>query len=358
MSVYKNLLFVSGEGQTGRIDCGIQGVPEPVSKERLRGIRVFDISDIENPKSVANVQTCRGSHTHTVVTDPNDKENVYIYVSGSAGVRSADELPGCKDGPDRRSRHRAVPPRSDQGAARGAADGGDRQLAAHLLGPRAAATPRRTGSRWRAAAHALRWHRLALRRRPSAARPRQRCRWRTRVDRRRARQHGTESVPRHHRVSGHWPGRWRLRRLRPAARHQRSGPADSASIRPPTSTCRSGTRRRSATTAPRCCSPTSGAAARSRAAATPTSTEWGANALFTIDSNKKMQFKSYYKLPAPQTSFENCVAHNGSLIPDSRPRGDGAGLVSGRHLDLRLDRCRRSRRRSPTTIAVPSTRRG
>jgi hypothetical protein len=66
VSVYNNLLFVSGEGQTGRVDCGIQGVPEPVSKDRLRGIRVFDISDIKNPKYVANVQTCRGSHTHTV----------------------------------------------------------------------------------------------------------------------------------------------------------------------------------------------------------------------------------------------------------------------------------------------------
>ena len=99
VSVYKNLLFVSGEGQTGRVDCGIQGVPEPISKDRLRGIRIFDISNMSSPKYVANVQTCRGSHTHTVVTQPGDKDNVYIYVSGSAGVRSADELPGCKDGP-------------------------------------------------------------------------------------------------------------------------------------------------------------------------------------------------------------------------------------------------------------------
>src|SRR5262245_32449691 len=99
VSVYKNLLFVSGEGQTGRVDCGIQGVPEPVSKDRLRGIRIFDISDIANPKYVTNVQTCRGSHTHTVVADPKDPDNVYIYVSGSAGVRSASELPGCSDGP-------------------------------------------------------------------------------------------------------------------------------------------------------------------------------------------------------------------------------------------------------------------
>jgi hypothetical protein len=99
VSVYKNLLFVSGEGLTGRLDCGMQGVPEPVSKERLRGIRIFDISNIASPKYIANVQTCRGSHTHTVVTDPHDKDNIYIYVSGSSRVRSEEELPGCKDGP-------------------------------------------------------------------------------------------------------------------------------------------------------------------------------------------------------------------------------------------------------------------
>src|SRR4029453_15126759 len=98
VSVYKNLLFVSGEGQAGRGDCGIQGGPEPGSKDRLRGIRIFDISDMANVKYVTNVQTCRGSHTHTVVTDPRDKANVYVYVSGSSGVRSAEELPGCYDG--------------------------------------------------------------------------------------------------------------------------------------------------------------------------------------------------------------------------------------------------------------------
>ncbi|HTK50389.1 MAG TPA: hypothetical protein VL308_00810 [Gemmatimonadaceae bacterium] len=97
VSVYKNLLFVSGEGNGGRLDCGGEGVKEHVSKDRLRGIRIFDISDITNPKYIANVQTCRGSHTHTVVEDPRDKDNVYIYVSGQAGVRPAEELEGCTD---------------------------------------------------------------------------------------------------------------------------------------------------------------------------------------------------------------------------------------------------------------------
>jgi hypothetical protein len=98
VSVYRNLLFVSGEGQGGRLDCGTQGVTGPVSPDRLRGIRIFDITDIRNPKYVANVQTCRGSHTHTLLVSPNDRDNVYVYISGSSGVRPAQELPGCVGG--------------------------------------------------------------------------------------------------------------------------------------------------------------------------------------------------------------------------------------------------------------------
>lgn len=95
VSVYQNLLFVSGEGVEGRLDCGEEGVQQAVSADRLRGIRIFDITDIRNPVYVGNVQTCRGSHTHTVLEHPGDRENVYIYVSGSAPVRPAAELAGC-----------------------------------------------------------------------------------------------------------------------------------------------------------------------------------------------------------------------------------------------------------------------
>lgn len=110
VSVYKNLLFMSVEMPNGRIDCGTEGFPpEPpplpghekdkrlpvAQKDRFRGVRIFDISDIKNPKQVAAVQTCRGSHTHTLVVDPNDKDNVYIYVSGTSFVRQAEELAGC-----------------------------------------------------------------------------------------------------------------------------------------------------------------------------------------------------------------------------------------------------------------------
>ncbi len=97
VSVYKNLLFVSGEGLSGRIDCGTGGVQDTVSRDRLRGLRIFDISDINNPRNVGNVQTCRGSHTHTLLVDPKDAENVYVYISGSSRVRSPSELPGCSD---------------------------------------------------------------------------------------------------------------------------------------------------------------------------------------------------------------------------------------------------------------------
>ena len=99
VSVYGDLLFVSGEGFGGRLDCGTQGVEESVSPDRLRGIRIFDISDIRDPQYIANVQTCRGSHTHTVLKDPNDDQNVYVYVSGSAPVRPAEEVPGCSGAP-------------------------------------------------------------------------------------------------------------------------------------------------------------------------------------------------------------------------------------------------------------------
>jgi hypothetical protein len=116
LSVYKNLLFMSVEMPNGRLDCGVQGFPPeppppageekdkskgkkhriPVAQnERFRGVRIFDISDVSKPRQVAAVQTCRGSHTHTLVQDPNDKNNVYIYVSGTSFVRQTEELPGC-----------------------------------------------------------------------------------------------------------------------------------------------------------------------------------------------------------------------------------------------------------------------
>ncbi len=95
VSVFRNLLFMSSEGNDSKADCTPGSIRDTVSKDRVRGIRIFDIANIREPKLITAVQTCRGSHTHTVVEDPKDNANVYIYVSGSAGLRSPNELAGC-----------------------------------------------------------------------------------------------------------------------------------------------------------------------------------------------------------------------------------------------------------------------
>lgn len=97
VSVYGDLLFMSVEETRGRIDCGTQGATGAVNPERFRGVRIFDISNIDAPVQLPGVQTCRGSHTHTLVTDPDDAENIYIYNSGTGGVRSPLELAGCEN---------------------------------------------------------------------------------------------------------------------------------------------------------------------------------------------------------------------------------------------------------------------
>jgi hypothetical protein len=130
-SIWGNLAFMSVESY-GRIDCGAQapagrgrgaaapaagatppaggGAAPPAAGagrgtappdlDRMFGVRIFDISDPRKPRQVAAVQTCRGSHTHSLVTDPNDKDNIYIYVSGNSGVRSAEEKAGCVSDPN------------------------------------------------------------------------------------------------------------------------------------------------------------------------------------------------------------------------------------------------------------------
>jgi hypothetical protein len=135
VSIHGNLLFMSAEAMNGRVDCGTQGIPlppgykppappapepaatpaaagapaprrqrplPPPSPDRFRGVRIFDISDIAHPKQVAAVQSCRGSHTHSLLVDPKDKENVYVYISGTSQVRQGEELAGCSAGqPDK-----------------------------------------------------------------------------------------------------------------------------------------------------------------------------------------------------------------------------------------------------------------
>ena len=235
---------MSSESTISRTDCGFGGVPDPISKDRVRGIRVFDISDIKKPKLVTTVQTCRGSHTHTVVTQPGDNDNVYIYVSGTRGRpfgRGAAGMPGRRH---RRSEHGALPARSDQGAARGAGEGGDRQLAAHLQRPAGAAAQcrarrgrtrrrrRRRGCRSAARRRRVRRRLPRVRRcagcAPACAGRGGRCgrRGADAAAGRRAADR-TESVPRHHGVSGDRPGGRRVRRPRPAARHPRRRESES-----------------------------------------------------------------------------------------------------------------------------------
>jgi hypothetical protein len=333
VSVYKSLLFVSGEGQTGRVDCGIQGVPEPVSKDRLRGIRVFDIADIAHPKYVANVQTCRGSHTHTVVTDPKDKENVYIYVSGSSRVRAAEELSGCKDGPiddPESARFRlevirvplaapekaaivssprifyglAPPPRRVE-PGRGNRGGGDATAATPPAGgappatppagaappatPPAGAAPPAAGAAAAAAAGGGRGGD------PNARNtgPNQ-C-------------HDITVYPEIGLAGGACGGYGLLLDISDVANPKRIDEAADINM----SFWHSATFSNDGSKV--LFSDEWGGGSQPRCRDTD-KLEWGADALFTIEK-RKMNFKSYYKMPAPQTTLENCVAHNGSLIP-------------------------------------------
>jgi hypothetical protein len=315
VSVYKNLLFVSGEGQTGRVDCGIQGVPEPVSKDRLRGIRVFDISDINRPKTVANVQTCRGSHTHTVVTDPNDKENVYIYVSGSAGVRSADELPGCKDGPiddPDTARFRLEVIKVPLAAPQTAAIVSSPRIFAGLAPPPRRVEPGRGGAPAPAAPATTTTDATAgAAAAPAAAAPatgRGAGPGGGRGNQGPNQCHDITVYPDIGLAGGACGGYGLLLDIKDVTKPQRIDQAADINM----SFWHSATFSNDGSkilfsdewgggTQPRC--------------RETDKYEWGADALFTLDSNRKMQFKSYYKMPAAQTSLENCVAHNGSLIP-------------------------------------------
>ncbi len=355
VSVYKNLLFVSGEGQGGRLDCGTQGVRDTVSHDRLRGIRIFDISDIADPKYIANVQTCRGSHTHTVVEDPNDKENVYIYVSGSAGVRSPNELPGCsKLAPDKdpnsalfrievikvplahpeqaaivssprifndltEAPSHAEAPEDIAAAARAAADArakGGFTVAfrgmEYVLGPGmvkpmldSIVTARQgTGAPTAADSTALRGAIQGIvdamfgnSGQSSSDGPRPgptQC-------------HDITVYPAIGLAGGACGGYGLLLDIRDAANPRRIDAVSDSNF----SYWHSATFNNDGTKVLFTDEWGGGGGPKCRATDKP---EWGADAIFTLVDNR-MTFQSYYKMLAPQTSNENCVAHNGSLIP-------------------------------------------
>ena len=349
VSVYGDLLFVSGEGLSGRIDCGGQGVPDPVSEERLRGIRIFDISDLDNPVNVGNVQTCRGSHTHTVLVDPDDEENVYVYVSGSAGIRSPEELEGCEGGLPGENPETALfrievirVPLDNPGAAeivssprifenlepapthgeapadiaaREAELAEARRTGAFIVEIRGVerVLPDRfasslldslvvgrggTGEPTSADSAALREALPAMMRRMFGdggenTGPTQ-C-------------HDITVVPEEGIAGGACEGYGFLLDITDPVNPRRIDAVADSNF----SYWHSATFDNAATKVLFTDEWGGGGGPKCRASDPE---EWGANAIFTIDRGE-MDFQSYYKLPAAQTSLENCVAHNGSLIP-------------------------------------------
>ena len=352
VSTYKNLLFVSGENLSARLDCGTQGVEDTVSTERLRGIRIFDISDIKNPKNVGNVQTCRGSHTHTVLVDPKDQDNVYVYISGSSPVRSASELPGCVSAPkdpnsalfrievikvplahpeqarivssprifndlvappkhgetpeDIAANKKAIDEAKAAGAFTAVIDGEEEivppDFSAAMLdsivsarggtGAPTAADSATLRQAIPAIVDAMMKEHKAQMPDPNAG-PTQ-C-------------HDITVYPAIGLAGGACGGYGLLLDIRDPARPVRIGAAADSNF----SYWHSATFNNDGSKILFSDEWGGGGQPKCRATDKP---EWGADAIFTLQ-NRKMDFKSYYKMPAAQTQEENCVAHNGSLIP-------------------------------------------
>jgi hypothetical protein len=281
VSVHGNLLVMSVEETRGRLDCGTQGVATPVSAERFRGVRIFDITDVRKPRQVAAVQTCRGSHTHTLVAVPNDKENLYVYGSGTSTVRSGEELAGCS-GKD---------PKEDPETSLYSIDVIQVPLAAPekariVNRPRIFADPT-TGNiagLWPGGSQG-----------PGAqkASATNRC-------------HDITVFPEAGLAAGACSGNGILLNISDPVHPVRLDAVADKNF----AFWHSATFNNDGTkviftdewgggTRPRC-----------RPTDPPT---WGANAIFDVVDGK-LRFGGYYKLPAPQTEQENCVAHNGSLI--------------------------------------------
>jgi hypothetical protein len=302
VSVYRNLLFVSGEATSGRLDCGLEGVQDTVSHDRLRGIRIFDMTDVANPRYVGNVQTCRGSHTHTVVEDPKDPSTVYVYVSGSAPIRSPTELPGCSARPIDEDPNSAyfrievirVPLASPEKAA---IVSSPRIFEGLTAAPRHAEPVDSAALARRAAAQAAGGGagRFAGRRpNPGGQGGPNQC-------------HDITVYPAIGLAGGACGGYGLLLDISDAAHPKRIGAVADSNF----SFWHSATFSNDGSKILFSDEWGGGAAPRCRAT---DKMQWGADAIFTLSGNQ-MTFQSYYKMPAAQTEFENCVAHNGSLIP-------------------------------------------
>jgi hypothetical protein len=343
VSVYRNLLFVSAEAPTARLDCGPGGVPDPVSKDRIRGIRIFDITDISNPKYITNVQTCRGSHTHTVVTDPRDPANVYIYISGSSAVRPEGELGGCQDlshatnsqlfrievikvplaNPAAASvvsqphifQDLAAPKRHgdapediktiNEAKAKG-------MYVVSFYGMNIVLPPQFTQPLVDSVAKA---HGHATATGADSAALRASINdvvgkmWGVEAEEHGPTQcHDITVYPAIGLAGGACEGYGLLLDIRDPANPKRLGAAADSNF----SYWHSATFNNDGSKV--LFSDEWGGGGQPKCRASDPK-QWGADAIFTIDAAKQMHFQSYYKMPAAQTSLENCVAHNGSLIP-------------------------------------------
>ncbi len=293
VSVYKNLLFMSVEMPNGKIDCGLGGFPpvevptdgnapkEDVQPTRFRGVRIFDISDIKNPKQVGAVQTCRGSHTHTLVPDMKDKNNVYVYVSGTSFVRPGKELTGCSDGV----------PNDNPDTARFSID----VIKVPLKKPQDAkivSSPRvfmdaRTG-----VINGL--NDGGSHKNEGKPTDTDQC-------------HDITVYAEMGLAAGACSGNGILLDIRDPAKPKRIDAVND----PNYAYWHSATFSNDAKKVVFTDEWGGGLGARCRE---NDPMKWGANAIFSIE-NKKLSFDSYYKLPTVQGESENCVAHNGSLIP-------------------------------------------
>jgi hypothetical protein len=298
-SVYKNLLFMSVEMSNGRLDCGTQGFPpeppqpEPpagqqrkppaAQKDRFRGVRIFDITDVKNPKQVAAVQTCRGSHTHTLVVDPNDKDNVYLYVSGTSFVRQAEELAGCSGEAADKDPNTALF-RIDVIKVPLAAP----QNAAVVSSPRVFIDPR-TG-----ALNGLNNGGTHGKDGPEKPADTNQC-------------HDITAYSKIGLAAGACSGNGILLDIKDPVHPKRLDAVND----PNYAYWHSASFSNDGTKVVFTDEWGGGLGARCRV---NDPNKWGADAVFHLQDNK-LSFASYYKLPAAQGDSENCVAHNGSLIP-------------------------------------------
>jgi hypothetical protein len=280
LSVYRNLLFMSVEQTSGRLDCGGQGVTDTVSAERFRGVRIFDITDMDHPKQVADVQTCRGSHTHTLVVDPKDNANVYIYVSGTSVPRPAAELAGCSGAePDKdpnTSLYRIDVIRVPLAAP---------QNARIVSNPRVFADP--TGA-------------IAGLQKGDTTNPAHRLSASSRC-------HDITVYSAIGLAAGACAGNGIILDISDPVHPKRIAEASDPNF----SFWHSASFNNAGTTVLFTDEWGGGTLPKCRSTDDP---HWGADAIFKLRGHTLIP-ASYFKIPAAQTEFENCVAHNGSLIP-------------------------------------------